>query len=87
MSNCNMPIIGSSIKVRSISGAEVDGVVTGHSEKDGKPIIDFLGSITLRSGQMSEPTPQWAWVDQIIQERKLGTISKSNVCVTIGAWA
>lgn len=60
-----LPPIGSSIRVRT-DGEEIDGTVTGYSEKDGKPIVDYLGPCRLSSGQLSVPTTRWAWVDQLI---------------------
>ena len=60
-----LPPIGAQIKVRA-DGIEVDGTVIGHDEKDGKPIIDYLGSCKLASGQLSQPTTRWAWVSQLV---------------------
>jgi hypothetical protein len=60
-----LPPIRTQIKVRA-DGTEIDGKVIGHSEKDGKPIIDYLGPCKLSSGQLSKPTTRWAWVDQLI---------------------
>lgn len=71
MIQSSLPPIGSSIKVRA-DGVEVDGTVTGHSEKDGKAIIDYLGPCKLSSGQLSKPTTRWAWVDQLIDKNKPG---------------
>ena len=57
--------IGSTIKVRA-DGVVIDGIVTGHSEKDGKPIIDYFGKCMLSNGKLSQPTTRWAWLAQLI---------------------
>lgn len=62
---CTLPAVGSAIKVRA-DGVNIHGLVTGNSEKDGKPIIDYLGPCMLSNGQLSKPTMRWAWVDQLI---------------------
>lgn len=59
-----LPPIDAQIKVR-VGDEDIDGVVIGHDDKDGKPIVDYLGPHRLSNGDMSEPSTRWAWHDQV----------------------
>lgn len=60
-----LPPVGSTIQVRA-EGTVIDGTVIGHSEKDGMPIIDYLGPVKMSNGEMSNPTSRWAWPEQLV---------------------
>lgn len=64
--SADLPEINSLVLVRA-DGSDVVGTVTGYEMKDGKPIFEYLGSHRLSDGRFSQPSPRWAWPEQVIQ--------------------
>jgi hypothetical protein len=74
----NLPAVGSRIKVWT-DGAQREGRVTGHSQKDGKPIVDFIGQIKLSSGKLSQSTTLWCWPEQILKQTEFEVLQEKYI--------
>ncbi|MDN7570141.1 hypothetical protein BLA13014_03402 [Burkholderia aenigmatica] len=58
-----LPEVGDPVEV-NIHGELIKGVVTGHSTKDGKPVIDFEYNHV--PSERSRVAFKWAWLDQVV---------------------
>ena len=56
--------VGKRISVR-VGDDDIPGTVISHDEKDGKPIVDYMGAHRLEDGSFSQPSQRWAWMNQI----------------------
>lgn len=55
---------GQRLSVR-VGNDDIPGTVIGQDEKDGKPIVKYIGSHRLADGTFSVPSTRWAWMNQI----------------------
>lgn len=58
-----LPKIGSRVTVAT-DGRLLCGVVTGHDNKDGKPIFDYQHDHVMADGSVVK-ADKWAWLDQV----------------------
>lgn len=63
-----LPPIKSNVSVRLVDGVIVNGVVTEHGQKDGKPTFDFDSYHRTRDGQIIKAS-KWAWPEMVVQRK------------------